>query len=49
MKKMNYREVFFTAVLVSGLAALLFGSHPGIQQTTLEAGAPQVVTVERAG
>lgn len=48
MNRMNYREVFFTAVLVSGLAVTLFGSNPSTN-TPLEAEAPQTVVVQKAG
>ena len=48
MTKMTYREMFFTAVLVFGMAALLFG--PGQPQGgALEAGASPSVTIQRAG
>ena len=44
---MSYREVFFTAVMVSGLAALLFGPAAHIQPP-LEAEVPVVETVSAA-
>lgn len=43
---MNYREIFFTAVVVSGLATLLFTTSPQVGQSSqLEAGASVVRTV----
>lgn len=41
---MSYREVFFTAVMVCGLATLLFGTNPHVQ-APLEAEAPAAQTV----
>ena len=41
---MSYREAFFTAVMVSGLMTLLFGTNPQVQ-APLEAEAPVVQTV----
>ncbi len=41
--KMSYREAFFTAVMVSGLVALLFGTKPYVQ-APLEAEAPATQT-----
>jgi hypothetical protein len=47
MNKMNYREVFFTAVLAFGMAALLFGPNQPLKPS-LEAGNTQVVSVEHS-
>lgn len=43
---MNYREIFLTAVVVSGLVTLLFTTAPQPDQGShLEAGRPVVRTV----
>jgi hypothetical protein len=48
MNEMNYREVFITAVLVSGLAVTLFAHNPA-SNLPLEADAAQTLVVQKAG